>query len=133
MLANTLATMIQQLAFQKGKKNTGIIIGLQSAFSLLLAIYGGILIFNQLILVPIFFIIGIGMIFIGNALLIQFQTRLEEIDSKKPVTEENHRSCRYLPPRTNNRSDIVLENGAGSASYHPAYRVKWKPHPLDWG
>jgi len=90
MLGNTLATIIQQLAFQRGK--VGISIGFQATVGLLLAIYGGILIFNQLILAPFFFITGIIMIFAGNALLVQFQTRIEEIETKKPVidrTESN--------------------------------------------
>lgn len=83
MLAfNASATVIQNLAFQKGK--IGIAIGLQGTASMLLAIFGGILIFNQQVLVPIFFILGIILIMTGNILLIRFQTRLEEIEIKKP-------------------------------------------------
>ncbi|MHA1291322.1 MAG: hypothetical protein ACTSQJ_01485 [Promethearchaeota archaeon] len=81
IFGNTIATVLQQLAFQKGK--VGIAIALQSTANLLLAIYGGLIIFNQLILTPIFFTIGIIMIFIGNILLIQFQTRLEKIEIQK--------------------------------------------------
>lgn len=87
LLGNGFATVIQQLAFQKGK--IGISIGVQSSFNLLIAIYGGILIFNQHILSPWFFISGLILIFMGNILLIQFQTRLEEIDLKKPELDES--------------------------------------------
>jgi len=78
MIGNGLATVIQQLAFQKGK--IGIAIALQSTANLLLAIYGGLIIFNQLILTPLFFILGISLIFLGNILLIRFQTRLEKAE-----------------------------------------------------
>ncbi|MHA1147057.1 MAG: DMT family transporter [Promethearchaeota archaeon] len=80
LLGNTFATVIQQLAFQKGR--AGILIGIQGTANLLLAIYGGMLIFNQKILSPWFFIVGILFILIGNILLIQFQTRLEEIETQ---------------------------------------------------
>ena len=82
---NVIATVIQNLAFQRGK--VGIAIAVQSTFSLLLAIYGGVLIFNQQILFPIFYIIGIIIILMSNIILIQFQTRLEEIDKDKITTE----------------------------------------------
>ncbi|TFF95518.1 MAG: hypothetical protein EU544_02590 [Promethearchaeota archaeon] len=78
IIGNGLATVVQQLAFQKGK--IGIAIALQSTANLLLAIYGGIIIFNQLILAPLFFILGISFIFLGNILLIRFQTRLEKAE-----------------------------------------------------
>mgnify|MGYP006290256937 CR=1 FL=1 len=78
IIGNGLATVVQQLAFQKGK--IGIAIALQSTANLLLAIYGGIIIFNQLILAPLFFILGISLIFLGNILLIRFQTRLEKAE-----------------------------------------------------
>jgi len=79
-LGNTTATLIQNLAFQRGK--IGIAIAVQSTFSLILAIYGGILIFNQLILFPFFYILGIIIILISNIILIQFQTRIEKIDTE---------------------------------------------------
>ncbi len=84
-LGNATATVIQNLAFQRGK--VGIAIAVQSTFSLLLAIYGGLLIFNQQILFPIFYIVGIIIILISNIILIQFQTRLEEIDQKSTPNE----------------------------------------------
>jgi len=81
LIFNTMATIIQQLAFQKGK--VGIAIGLQSTANILLAITGGIIIYHQQVLAPIFFIAGIIMIVLANGLLIKFQTRLEEIELKK--------------------------------------------------
>jgi len=86
LIFNAAATVIQNLAFQKGK--VGIAIGLQSTASILLAVFSGILIFNQQVLAPIFFIIGIMLILLGNVLLIRFQTRLEEIEIKKPSATE---------------------------------------------
>ena len=79
---NAAATVIQQLSFQKGK--VGIAVSLQASTNLFLAVFGGILVFSQQILNPVFFIIGILMILIGNILLVQFQTRLEEIEYDRP-------------------------------------------------
>ena len=79
---NAVATVIQQLSFQKGK--IGIAVSLQSSTNLFLAVFGGMLVFSQQILNPVFFGIGILMILIGNILLVRFQTRLEEIESNRP-------------------------------------------------
>lgn len=86
LIGNIFATGIQQLAFQKGK--VGIAISLQSTANLLLAIFGGILAFNQKILFPLFFVIGIVMILSGNTLLVRFQTRLEQTEKKKLNNDE---------------------------------------------
>ncbi|MGV9202499.1 MAG: hypothetical protein ACOC44_00575 [Promethearchaeia archaeon] len=85
-ICNTLATGLQQIAFQKSK--IGIAIGLQSTANLLLAVMGGIFAFNQYVNLPIFFIIGIIMIIVGNGLLVQFQARIEEIDNTTTLTED---------------------------------------------
>ncbi|MGV9199663.1 MAG: hypothetical protein ACOC4M_12690, partial [Promethearchaeia archaeon] len=77
---------LQQIAFQKSK--IGIAIGLQSTANLLLAVMGGIFAFNQYVNLPIFFIIGIIMIIVGNGLLVQFQARIEEIDNTTTLTED---------------------------------------------
>lgn len=87
MLGNTLATGVQNIAFQKGK--VGIAIGIQSCANLLLAVFGGMIIFNQQILYPVYFILGIALIFLGNILLIRFQARLEEIDLAQESIEKD--------------------------------------------
>ncbi len=80
-LVNAMGTVLQQFAFQRGK--VGIAIGLQSTANLLLSIYGGVLIFNQRVLSPSFFIVGVVMIVLSNILLIRFQTRIENLEYKK--------------------------------------------------
>lgn len=89
LIFNAAATVIQNLAFQNKGIKVGIVMSVQSTTSILLAVFGGILIFNQHILTPVFFIIGIVLIMTGNILLIRFQTRLEEIDLKKPSSTES--------------------------------------------
>ncbi|MHA1281820.1 MAG: hypothetical protein ACTSVV_12930 [Promethearchaeota archaeon] len=77
-LGNALATLIQQIAFQKGK--IGIAFALQSTTNLLFSIIGGIFVFNQMIMALHFFILGLIFILIGNIFLVKFQARLEEIE-----------------------------------------------------
>jgi hypothetical protein len=84
---NTLATGVQQIAFQKSK--VGVAVGLQSTSNLLLSIMGGIFAFNQFVNNPVFFVIGIIMIIVGNGLLVQFQTRIEEIDNITTLNDES--------------------------------------------
>jgi hypothetical protein len=82
-LGNVMGTLLQNLAFQRGK--VGISIAVQSTCNLLLAIYGGILIFSQQILFPIFYIAGIIVILVSNVILIQFQARLEDTDKQETI------------------------------------------------
>lgn len=88
-VSNTIATGVQQIAFQKSK--VGVAIGLQSTSNLLLAVLGGIIAFNQYVNFPIFFLLGIIMIIVGNGLLVQFQARIEEIDNFPSENEKGER------------------------------------------
>ncbi len=86
LVVNAVGTVLQQFAFQKGK--VGIAIGLQSTANLLLSIYGGLLIFNQSVLSPGFFIAGVILIILSNILLIRFQTRIEHLEGKNSSVPE---------------------------------------------
>lgn len=74
-LGNMYGTVVVQLAFQKGKITTAS--SVQSGGNLILPLIGGVLIFNQVILGPIFFVIGVSLIIFGNLILVRVQASIE--------------------------------------------------------
>ncbi len=85
-VGNAYGTLVIQLAFQKGKIITATPI--QSAGNLILPIVGGVLIFNQIILVPIFFYFGVVLILAGNFMLVRVQAKIEEMSTSVEEIDE---------------------------------------------
>lgn len=106
VIGHILATIIQQLAFQRGKSS--IAISIQATANLSSAVSRGILIFNQQVLAPFWFRSGIIMILIGNILLIQFQARLEAIERQRSI-----KKSRFMEVGTDLK---MLDNCAGDRS-----------------
>lgn len=83
---NTIATVIVNIAFQKGK--AVMVIPLQSSGNYLIPVFAGITIFGQQFNNLVFFILSVILIMVGVFFLSRIQAELEESTSDETATEK---------------------------------------------